>query len=245
MSEMQPRACERIAVDVVMPVHNEVEGIEDVLREWTDMGVAHSIDVRIVVSEDGSDDGTPELLDRLQASYPLLALTGGPRKGYSQAVIDGIRASDAPWVCCVDSDGQCDPADLPRLLAVRDSGDVIKGVRSPRNDTLARKVMSGAFKTVYGDLIGVHLKDPSCPYVVMSGSTARKIAEDAGVLLPQGYWWEFHARRKRLGFTVFEVPVAHRVRASGATRVYRPSRVPRIAAVHLRGLLQLRRETRT
>ena len=107
-------------------------------------------------------------------------------------------------------------------------------------DRLQRRMMSRAFGAVYKALHRVRLTDPSCPYVVASRQAAQTIAS-APPELPQGYWWEFHARGKQLGFTTFEVPVSHRVRIEGGTRVYKWLELPRIGVVHLQGLWRLRK----
>jgi hypothetical protein len=61
-------------------------------------------------------------------------------------------------------------------------------------------------------------------------------------IMAQGFWWEFSARSHAAGLVVREVPVRHRVRASGQTQVYRVTKVPRIAWEHLTALRRLRRD---
>ena len=89
---------------------------------------------------------------------------------------------------------------------------------------------------------GVTAKDPSCPYLLISRAGLEKILGGNVGILKQGFWWEFLARAVAARLRIVETPVRHRPRAAGETQVYRPTKVPRIAAEHLIGLVHLRRE---
>jgi glycosyltransferase involved in cell wall biosynthesis len=234
------------AVDIVLPAHNEADSIETTLREFHEVvALGAGIDIRFVVCEDGSSDGTAEVVRSLQSELPIKLLTGPERKGYSRAVVDGLRATDRDLVAFIDSDGQCDPADFPQLLALIDDADLVVGYRAPRQDHWVRLVMSKAFKTFYRLLFPVPVKDPSCPYLIIHRPALERILRGDLGILKQGFWWEFLARAVAEDLRIVEHPVRHRVRTSGTTQVYKPGKVPGIAAAHLLGLLQLRRELRT
>ncbi len=226
-------------IDLVMPVHNEATTIASTIRSWVAVAQAQHLALRVFVAEDGSTDGTREVLERLAEEVPLELVGGGARRGYSLAVVEAIRATSAPTVCCIDSDGQCDPADLSRLLARHLSAPVVVGIRTPRRDPWPRRAMSGSVRLAVRLLHGVQLADPSCPFVVAEGEIVRSVAA-ADPVLAQGYWWEFHVRLHRAGITPAEVPVAHRERLAGDSRVYLPRHLARIAWTHGRGLLALR-----
>jgi glycosyltransferase involved in cell wall biosynthesis len=183
-----------------------------------------------------------EVLRALAEEVPLLLITDSQRKGYSQAVIDGFRSTTSSLVGFIDSDGQCDPDDFLRLLALAEQGDLIMGWRNPRSDHWIRLAFSGAFKMVYKLLFSVPVRDPSCPYLLIRRDALQKILAGRVGILRQGFWWEFVARATAVGLRIVETPVRHRVRASGITQVYRPTKVPRIAVEHLLGLIRLRRE---
>src|SRR5689334_24975852 len=76
----------------------------------------------MIFIDDGSHDETAANLRKLKASLPALRiLTHSFRSGQSAAVASGVRAARAPWIATLDGDGQNDPADIPRLIASRDS----------------------------------------------------------------------------------------------------------------------------
>jgi dolichol-phosphate mannosyltransferase len=176
---------------------------------------------------------------------PITLISDPTRKGYSRAVTDGLRATTAGLVACVDADGQCDPRDLARLVDALNGHDLVVGRRVHRADHWSRMVMSRAFRLVFSAFFKVPLQDPSSPYLLITRpGLERVLASDPGIL-PQGFWWEFYARAAEMGLELSEIPVGHRPRSAGRTQVYRPSKIPRIALVHLIGLVRLRRELRS
>jgi glycosyltransferase involved in cell wall biosynthesis len=229
-------------IDVVLPAHNEGDGIEQVLREFHDVNAAKDISVRFVICEDGSTDNTVEVIRNLAEELPIELITSPERKGYSRAVVDGLRAATAPLVGFIDSDGQCDPDDLEHLLALAPENDLVVGYRVPRNDALYRRVMSRSFKFVYERLFPLRLPDPSCPFMVIHPSALEQTLRGNPGLLRQGFWWEFYARANAAGLRIATVPIRHRVRLAGETKVYRPTKIPAIATEHIRALFMLRRE---
>lgn len=224
-------------LDIVLPVHNEAGSIEATVRELCDE-IAPRLALRLIICEDGSTDGTVDVLTRLQARYPIQLITGPSRKGYSRAVIDGMRASRAPHLLTIDSDGQCDPRDFWTFWNNRQNADIVVGNRHPRRDPLFRRVLSGTFHAFFRLLFRTRVADPSCPYVLISREALAVVRPTLGVL-EQGLWWEFTARASQLNLRVREVPVRHRARSAGETQVYRLGALPGIGLSHVLGLLTL------
>jgi len=142
----------RVAVAVVMPARDEADAVADVVS-----GVAAALrddariaEVDIVVVDDGSADGT--VANAVAAGARVLRHQH-PR-GYGATLKDGIRATDAEFVCVVDADGTYPPAAVPEMLALMAAGaDQVIGARSlvdGRPPTLRRVV-----KAVITDLAGL------------------------------------------------------------------------------------------
>jgi glycosyltransferase involved in cell wall biosynthesis len=229
-------------VQVVLPVHNEAASIAGVLEEFHAAAAGQGYDVAFVVAEDGSTDDTCAVVRSLTPRLPVTLLSSPRRKGYSRAVLDGLRATTASRVVVVDGDGQCDPADLDRFLQALAGADLVVGYRHPRADPWARRAMSALFAAAYRAAFDVRLRDPSCPFVALRRERLGDILQDRPGTFPQGFWWEFHAWARAAGLTPVQVPVRHRPRRDGATRVYRPLAVPGLAVRHLLALWRLRRE---
>ncbi len=227
-------------VEVLLPVHNEAESIEQTLQEIYEV-VSPAASMRFLLCEDGSADGTQTVLQRLASTLPIRAFHGPERKGYSRAVIDGFRRVEAPFVLFLDSDGQVDPRAFLQAYPLREQFDVIIGWRVSRADPWYRKLMSGAFRTAFRMMFHVPVHDPSCPFLLIRRPVLEAIVDTLGVL-KQGFWWEFTGRVCAAGFRVTEIPIVHRKRSAGQTQVYRLRKIPSIGWSHLLGLFVIRRQ---
>ena len=88
-------------IDIILPVHNEVGIIESVIDELSKEMDKTKLDYKIIICEDGSNDGTKELLDVLKTKYKLILNQKSGRRGYGGAVIDGILNSDSKYILCL------------------------------------------------------------------------------------------------------------------------------------------------
>jgi dolichol-phosphate mannosyltransferase len=228
-------------VQVLLPIHNEGESIAATVREIYEE-LSPIVRVEFILCEDGSRDNTKQVLRELAANIPAKLLLSDNRKGYSRAVRDGMMEMRAPFLLCLDSDGQCDPKDFRKFWENRNRADVSVGWRVNRADTALRKLMSRTFFVAWKILFRMPIHDPSCPYVLARQEVVRDIAKKMGAMR-EGFWWEFSARIGRSGYTIQEFPVHHRDRAAGVTQVYRLSTLPRIGYQHFLALFRILRET--
>ena len=224
-------------LEVLLPVHNEGDSIEPVIREIHEK-IGSWLPMRFIVCEDGSTDDTKPTLERLARELPIRLTMSDARKGYSRAVLDGMAQLSAPYLLCLDSDGQCDPDDFRRFWEKRDAADVVLGHRTERADPLWRRLFSRGFFCLYQLFYHVPAHDPSCPYLLVPRAVVERLAPEQGVM-KQGFWWEFVARIHRRGYSICELPVHHRRRLAGTTQVYRLSKLPGIGYQHLLGLFKI------
>jgi dolichol-phosphate mannosyltransferase len=230
------------ALEILLPVHNEAESIEATIREIYAV-VSPLVATRFIVCEDGSVDGTQQVLVGLSKLFPMRLSMSDDRRGYSRAVIDGMKLLEAPYVLCLDSDGQCDPNDFAKFWETRDRHDVAIGWRVKRCDGPLRRTLSRAFYHIYQLFYHVPAHDPSCPFVLATKRVIERIVPDLGEM-KQGFWWEFTARIYRGGYSLRELPVNHRKRAAGQTQVYRLGRMPGIGLKHFKALFKIWAQTR-
>jgi dolichol-phosphate mannosyltransferase len=229
-------------LEILLPVHNEAESIESTIREIYET-VSPQVALRFIICEDGSADDTKKVLTHLAESLPLKLIMSDERKGYSRAVRDGMEALEADYLLCLDSDGQCDPADFGKFWEARDGQNVAIGWRVNRSDTWLRRVLSRTCYFVYQLFYRVPVHDPSCPFVLARKQVIEKIAPEMGEM-KEGFWWEFTARVHRRGFSMREFPVNHRNRSAGQTQVYRLSRMPGIGHRHFLALFRIWSQSR-
>jgi len=227
-----------IDLSIVLPVYNERETIESVLKEWKKQLTKTDVSYQFIVCEDGSSDGTSELLRKIKDKYQLVLDQKETRRGYGGAVIDGIVRAKSKYILSIDSDGQCDPADFPTVWEMKKKADIIIGWRVNRADALQRKIFSGAFKTYFKLLFPTPIHDPSAPFVLYEKKKVMPYLEYYRYL-KEGFWWGFIAAAVKTRMSVVETPINHRLRANGETVVYKPEKIPGIAIRNLIGLTKL------
>lgn len=225
-------------LQILMPVYNEATSIKNTIHEIY-LTIKNKIDFEFIISEDGSTDGTKEVLKELKNKYPIILISEEGRKYYSKAVIDGIKLSTAKYLLIKDSDGQCDPKDILKFWEMKNQSDIINGYRYPRYDFAYRRFISKAFYFFYKLLFNVPLRDPSFAYVFMSKKVYGSL-NDFTPLMPDGFFWEFNARAKKLNYSFKEIKINHRKRFSGDTKIYTLKNLPRIAITNGIGLIKLK-----
>jgi len=127
-----------MSLSVVMPVYNEKATIETILARVESTGLA----TEIIVIDDGSTDGTRDLLRQIAPGHPRLMLHLHERnRGKGAAIQTGIQAATQDLVLIQDADLEYDPRDYPALLAPIQEGkaQVVFGSRflgGPRRTTM-------------------------------------------------------------------------------------------------------------
>lgn len=221
----------------VVPVYNEAGSIANVLREYH-QAVVQKWGGKLLICEDGSTDGTPELLARLAPELTLTVYSGPLRKGYARAVRDGLSLAVTPWVFFTDSDGQYDPRDFNRLVREMSHFDMIIGRKVHRQEKYYRTFLSRGFHVLAKAFTGIPFSDIDCGFRLIRQEVINEVLPHVGSL-PYSFWAEFSILAHRRGFRIAEVPVRHRARLNGSTSIYAWNRLPRILVVQLLGLLQL------
>lgn len=221
-----------------MPVHNEASTIESTVTELYDV-IGKKMPLEIVLSEDGSTDGTREVIEKLSERVPLKALLSPMRKGYARGITEGLSYVSSEYVLITDSDGQHDPRDFWKLWEQRKEYDIISGWRVKRADALHRKVMSKTFQFLSRELFSLpSFKDITAPFKLMKTDVAKTVATECKYMR-ESFWTEFTIRAYKMGLRIGEIPVNHRPRLDGSTRVYKLSKIPKIALSQFTALLKL------
>ena len=202
-------------LSVVVPVHNEVANLAGLLAEIRSAldGLA---EYEVVCVDDGSDDDTPRLLATLSAEFPLLRVVHHrARAGQSAAIMHGVSVARGAWVATLDGDGQNDPADIPRLLAIVRSPDappdlrLVVGERSRRQDSWIKRFAGRVANAIRARILGDGTRD--------GGSGLKLFRRDCFLALP--HFDHMHrflpALFLRSGWRVASVPVNHRPRRHG------------------------------
>ena len=206
-----------VVLSVVVPVCNEAENVEPLVREID--AALRGIEYEMLFVDDGSTDETAAILKRLKTELPALrVLRHSFRSGQSAAVASGVRAARAPWIATLDGDGQNDPADIPKLIAAREDS-ANRGVqlfmgnrKASRKDTAFRKLQSSIANGVRSSLLGDGTPDTGCGIKLFSREVFMDVPrfDHMHRFLP--------ALFQRQGARVVSVPVSHRERTRGTSK---------------------------
>lgn len=152
-------------LSVVVPIYNEAENVRPLYTAVRDVldGLGKSCEMIFV--DDGSRDGTREILAELAASDPQLRVILFRKNfGQSAAMGAGFRASRGELVVAMDGDLQNDPKDIPKLIRKIEEGhDVVSGWRKNRKDgLLIRKIPSRIANRLICSVTDVQLHDTGC-----------------------------------------------------------------------------------
>jgi glycosyltransferase involved in cell wall biosynthesis len=224
-------------ISVVLPAHNEAEIISDVVRLYYNK-ICRRLQSMLVVAEDGSTDGTSEILFCLKREVPMVLLSDHNRKGYARGVADALRRCSSDWVFFSDSDGQYDVSDFWRLWERRDGYDMIIGRKMRRSEGLHRTVLAKGFHALVNGLFGLNLHDADCGFRLIRREVIQSVLDEVR-FLKYSFWAEFTIRACLKGFRVCEVSIKHNARLHGDTHIYKPSKIPLIVLKQLKGLAHL------
>jgi glycosyltransferase involved in cell wall biosynthesis len=154
-----------IDVSIVVPIYNERENLEVLVRQINEAMSSWRGSYELIIVDDGSDDGSGQLLSSLataqQSLHPIFLAR---RYGQSTAMQAGFDASRGQLIVSLDGDLQNDPADIPHLLEVVEArgADVVCGWRRDRQDPWLRRFLSSVANRIIGFFTAVKLHDYGC-----------------------------------------------------------------------------------
>jgi dolichol-phosphate mannosyltransferase len=197
-------------VSLVIPVYNEEENLPVLHGEIRQAMEGTGLPYEVIYVDDGSSDGSPEVLRGLAGKDPRVRVLRQRRNSGQSAALDaGFRFARGAIVVTLDADLQNDPADIPRLLERIGDHDVVSGVRTRRQDTWVRRISSRIANRVRNRVTHESVTDVGCTLRAARAEYLRRIPVFNGMhrFLPTLLRME--------GARVTEVPVNHRPRLHG------------------------------
>ncbi len=207
----------RAGLSLVIPAFNEAAVISRAVAEAETALAAHFEQFEILVVDDGSSDGTAAEVRRVLSCAPHTRLLQHEvNRGYGAALRTGFEAARFALVAFTDADCQFDLTDLAKLTRLADEAPVVVGYRADRKDPWRRRFLSWGYNAMARTLLGTRVRDVDCALKVFR-------CEVIAGLMPEACGFfvntEMMTRARQLGLEVAEVPVTHRPRAGGESKV--------------------------
>ena len=208
--EMRSVDASQARLSIIIPVFNERATIRTVLERVA----AVDLDTEVVVVDDGSTDGTREVLAELDGNGPIIVLHDTNR-GKGAALRTGIRHITGDYVVFQDADLEYDPADYHKLLAVAQErqADVVYGSRlaNTRPTMALRHWLGNRLLTGFTNLLfRSALTDMETCYKLLRRSV---LADIDIVSNSYNVEPEITAKLLRRGFVIHEVPISYAARS--------------------------------
>jgi glycosyltransferase involved in cell wall biosynthesis len=202
-------------LSIVIPVYNEEENVEPLIREINRVLAPLGKTCEIVAVDDGSKDGTFTALRRLHCAEPRLKVVRLKRNfGQTAALAAGLAYAQGEIIVLMDGDGQNDPADIPALLQkLQEGNDLVTGWRFNRQDPfLNRRLPSMIANRLISWTTKVKLHDYGCTLKAMRKDVAKSLR----------LYGEMHrfipAIADERGAQIAELQVNHRPRLRGKSK---------------------------
>lgn len=210
-----------LSLSVFFPAYNDALSLPALIEDTFQVLAPYPGDFEVIIVNDGSADGTGEVVTALQARYgsPLRMITHEKNMGYGAALRSGFRAAQNDLVFYTDGDGQYDVTELPLLLEqMRPGVGLVNGFKVNRNDPWYRKIIGSTYTAFVRVLFRIRLSDIDCDFRLIR----RSLLDDINLTSTSGtICLELVHKLEQCGARVVEVPVHHRPRLHGSSQFFR------------------------
>jgi glycosyltransferase involved in cell wall biosynthesis len=192
---------------VLIPIYNELDTIREILKRVQDTGLADEI----ILIDDGSVDGTREILKEYEGQDPYRVIMHEKNQGKGAAVRTGIKNATGDVILIQDADLEYDPRDYPAILRPIEEGlaDVVYGSRflgAPRRVAMFWHMIANKLLTLMTNILyDTILTDMETGYKVFRKEVIADIPLHAKRF---EFEPEFTAKILKRGVRIFEVPIS-------------------------------------
>lgn len=153
-------------ISVVVPLFNEAESLPELLNWINRVMVEHGFSHEVILVDDGSNDGSWEVIEKLKQEFPaIVGIKFRRNYGKSAALNVGFEACQGNVVITMDADLQDSPDEIPELYRriVEEKFDLVSGWKQKRHDPLSKTIPTKLFNLVTRRMSGIHnLHDFNC-----------------------------------------------------------------------------------
>ncbi len=205
---------------MVIPFYNEERNARGVVDGLVSSFDEASIDYELILVDNGSTDGSPQILEDLAEEQPdrIKVVHVPVNQGYGWGIISGLKMARGEFAGYMCGDGQIRPQDVARVFdRIRNEGyDLVKAKRVARHDGIIRKVLSAGYNLLFLFTFNVKTLDVNGSPKVVRRTLLERIA-------PESKDWfvdaEIMIKAKCLKLRMAEVPVEFLRREAGRSHV--------------------------
>jgi len=207
-------------ISVIVLIYNEEGNIEPQTEALLSSFGKHKLDGEILLMDDGSEDETPGVCDRLDEKYPLVrALHHRPNKGRSFGIQTGFAEAKGDIVFIIDGDQQYEPDEIPKFIEKIEEGwDVVSGLRTDRADKSHRSFISRTYNwLLIKRKFKLDVRDQNSGFKAFKKDVVKNFGFE-----PEGYLGLHRyilPLAKIKGYTITEIPIKHYPRTSGKSYI--------------------------
>ncbi|MGM9763845.1 MAG: glycosyltransferase [Candidatus Cryptobacteroides sp.] len=204
-------------LSIIVCLYNEVESLPE-LTAWIDRVMTdNKFDYELIMVDDGSDDGSWELIRRLkETNSNIKGISFRRNYGKSAALYCGFKEASGRVVVTMDADLQDSPEEIPEMyrMVVEDGWDIVSGWKQKRKDnTLTKNIPSKIYNAAARKITGIRLHDMNCGLKAYRNEVVKSIE----VYSEMHRYIPYLAKNE--GFTrITEKPVHHQKRKYGKSK---------------------------
>lgn len=207
------------SLSIFFPCYNDAGTIGSLVAGAQVVGRESGRAYEILVIDDGSTDGSREILGELAARHPELRVVfHETNRGYGGALRSGFANAKNDLVFYTDGDGQYDVLELRKLLPVMQDGvDVVNGYKIARSDPFHRVVIGKTYLVLMRLLFGFRVRDVDCDFRLVRRSALATIPlrHSSGVIC-----LELVKKLEIAGYRFVDFPVHHYHRVHGRSQFF-------------------------
>ncbi len=230
-------------ISLILLVHQEADVIERVVEDFYTKVISKIPGSEFIICEDGSTDGTKEILRKIEQKFRLTLHMGNEKRGYTLAMREAFRLAKNSIIFFSDSDGQHDPDDFWKFAERLETADLVVGWKKHRKDGILRRCLTMIFNRIVRLFFGVRVHDIDCGFRLLRKEVVNFLLEQPWHLT-HCISAELTVKAYHKGFRIVEVPVSHFPREFGESRGLPTRKLPKIILHILVGFLKIKKDIR-
>jgi glycosyltransferase involved in cell wall biosynthesis len=200
-------------LSIIIPIKDEVESLPELFAEIKTAILPCNADFEVIAIDDGSRDNSWEVLQNLSKEYNFLkAVRFQYNCGKATALSHGFSIANGRHIATMDGDLQDNPAEIPEMLKMLESCDLVCGWKKKRRDPWHKTIPSKFFNLVVSIVCGQRLHDFNCGLKIYKAEVAKSVRlyGDFHRFIPLMASWN--------GYKIAEKVVEHRARRHGISK---------------------------